>query len=64
MAQRVGRGIALLFHNRGIRRGVSNEEQEPTDINVLQLRVLTDIFKIFKIQKDEIRIVLIIGTAL
>jgi len=28
----------------------------PTDINVLQLRILTKIFKIFKIQKDEVHI--------
>ena len=31
---------------------------------MLQLRILTDIFKVFKIQKDEIRVVLNIGTAL
>jgi hypothetical protein len=41
-----------------------NKKQEPTDINVLKLRVLTDIFTIFKIQKDEINIVLKIVTAM
>jgi hypothetical protein len=39
-------------------------EQEPTDINVLQVWVLTNIFKILKIKKDEIHIVLNIITAL
>ena len=29
MAQRVGRGIALLFHDRGIRRGVSGQQHAP-----------------------------------
>ena len=29
----------------------------PTDINVLKLRILTNIKKIFKLQKDEIHIV-------
>ena len=33
-----------------------------TDINLLQLRILTDIFKISKIPKDEIHIVLNIVT--
>jgi len=42
---------------------ILNEEQEPTDINVLQLRILTDVMKIFKIHKDEIHIFLNIGTA-
>jgi hypothetical protein len=37
---------------------IHNKKQEPTDINVLKLRVLTDIFTIFKIQNDEINIVL------
>jgi response regulator of citrate/malate metabolism len=41
-----------------------NEKQEPTDINVLQLRALTNIFKIFKIQKDKINIVLNIVTTM
>ena len=27
MAQRVGRGIALLFHDRGTRRGLSGQQQ-------------------------------------
>jgi len=43
---------------------IYNKEQEPTDINVLQLWILKNTFKIFKIQKDEIRIVLNIVTAL
>ena len=29
MAQRVGRGIALLFHDRGTRRGVSGQRHAP-----------------------------------
>ena len=29
MAQRVGRGIALLFHERGTRRGVSGQQHAP-----------------------------------
>ena len=29
MAQRVGRGIALLFHDRGTRRGVSGQQHAP-----------------------------------
>ena len=29
LAQRVGRGIALLFHDRGIRRGVSDQQHIP-----------------------------------
>ena len=41
-----------------------SEKQGPTDINVIQLRVLTNIFKMFKIQKDEINIGLNIVTAL
>jgi len=43
---------------------IHNKRQEPTDINVLQLRILTNIFKILKIQKDEIHIVLNIVTSL
>jgi hypothetical protein len=35
-----------------------------TDINVLQLRILTNIFKIFKILKDEKHFVLNTETAL
>jgi len=30
VAQRVGRGIALLFHDRGTRRGVSGQQHVPT----------------------------------
>ena len=33
-------------------------------MNVLQLRVLTNIFKVFKIEKDKIYVVLNIVTAL
>ena len=34
-----------------------NKQQQPTDIiKVLQLKILTDIFKIFKTQKDQINI--------
>ena len=40
------------------------QKQEPTYINVLQLRILTNIFKMFNIQKDEIHIVVNIVTAL
>ena len=29
MAQRVGRGIALLFHDRGTTRGVSGQQHAP-----------------------------------
>ena len=29
VAQRVGRGIALLFHHRGTRRGVSGQQHAP-----------------------------------
>ena len=29
MAQRVGRGIALLFHDRGTRMGVSGQQHAP-----------------------------------
>ena len=29
MAQRVGRGIALLFHDRGTKRGVSGQQHAP-----------------------------------
>ena len=29
MAQRVGRGIALLFHDRSTRRGVSGQQHAP-----------------------------------
>jgi len=29
VAQRVGRGIALLFHDRGTRRGVSDQQHAP-----------------------------------
>ena len=29
MAQRVGRGVALLFHDRGTRRGVSGQQYTP-----------------------------------
>ena len=43
---------------------IHNKRQEPTDINVLQSRILTNIFKVFNIQKDEIHIVLNIATAL
>ena len=35
-----------------------------TDITVLQLRILTNMLKLFKKQKDEIHIVLNIVTAL
>ena len=41
-----------------------NKRQEPTDINVLQLMILTNIFKILHIQKDKIHTVLNIVTAL
>jgi hypothetical protein len=41
-----------------------NKRKKATNINVLQLWILTNIFKIFKIQKDEIHIVLNIVTAL
>jgi len=37
---------------------------ETTDNNTLQLGILTNIFKIFKIQNEEIHIVLNIVTAL
>jgi len=43
---------------------VPHKKQEPTDINVLQWRVLTNILKIFKVQKDEINIGLNVVTAL
>ena len=29
MGQRVGRGIALLFHDRGTRRGMSGQRHAP-----------------------------------
>jgi len=29
VAQRVGRGIALLFHDRGTRKGASGQQQAP-----------------------------------
>jgi len=29
VAQMVGRGVALLFHNRGTRRGVSGQQHAP-----------------------------------
>jgi len=29
VAQRVGRGIALLFHDRGTRKGVSGQQHAP-----------------------------------
>jgi hypothetical protein len=37
---------------------ICTERQEPTVINVLQFWILTNIFKVFKKQKDEIHIVL------
>ena len=40
------------------------KKQEPTEINMLKLSILFNIFKIFKIQKDEIHAVLNIVTAL
>jgi len=33
MAQRVGRGIALLFHDRGTRRGVSGQQYAPAALH-------------------------------
>jgi len=33
VAQRVGRGIALLFHDRGSRRGVSGQQHAPAALN-------------------------------
>jgi len=36
---------------------IHNKQQEPTDINVLQLRILTNISNIFEIQ-DKIQMVL------
>jgi len=33
VAQRMGRGIALLFHNRGTRRGVSGQQHAPAALN-------------------------------
>ena len=33
MAQRVGRGIALFFHDRGTRRGVSGQQHAPAALN-------------------------------
>ena len=33
MAQRVGRGIALLFHDRGTRRWVSGQQHAPAALN-------------------------------
>jgi len=42
---------------------IRNKKQEPTDSNVLKLKVLTDMFTIFKIQ-NEINIVLNIVTAM
>jgi len=41
-----------------------NKKQEPTQINMLKLRILFNILKIFKIQKDEIHAVLNTVTAL
>jgi len=32
VAQMVGRGIALLFHDRGTRRGVSGQQHAPAAI--------------------------------
>jgi len=43
---------------------IHNKQQEPSDINVLPLRILTNIFKTFKTQKNKIHIVLNIVTAL
>jgi hypothetical protein len=43
---------------------IHNKEQKPKDINVPQFIFVTNICKIFKIQKDEIHIVLITVTAL
>jgi hypothetical protein len=43
---------------------IHNKQQKPTDINVLQLRIVNDSLKIFKTQKDEIQIVLNNVTAL
>jgi hypothetical protein len=37
---------------------IHNKYQKPTDINVLQLGIVTDGLKVSKIQNDEIRIVL------
>ena len=37
---------------------IFTERQEPAVINVLQVRILTNIFKMFKKQKGEIQIVL------
>jgi hypothetical protein len=33
VAQRVGRGIALLFHDRGTRRGVSGQQHAPATLH-------------------------------
>ena len=33
MAQRVDRGIALLFHDRGTRRGVSDQQHAPAALH-------------------------------
>jgi hypothetical protein len=33
VAQRVGRGIALLFHDRGTRRGVSGQQHASAALN-------------------------------
>jgi hypothetical protein len=41
-----------------------NNKQEPRDVNVMQLRILTDIFRIFMVQKGEIKIVLKIVRAM
>jgi hypothetical protein len=37
---------------------IHNKYQQPTDIKVLQLGIVTDSLRGFKIQNDEIRIVL------
>jgi len=41
---------------------INNKGQEPTDFNVLQLRILTKLFKIFKTWKDEMHTALNILT--
>ena len=43
---------------------VHYKKEKPTEINVLKLRILFNIFKIFKIKKNETHIVLNIVTTL
>jgi hypothetical protein len=42
---------------------IHNKYRQPTDINVLQLGIVTDSLEVFKLQKEEIRIMLNIVTA-